>query len=248
MTLDGVRFVFHNVPGSEAPAELTFYLPEKKALCARRSADAHHAQPLHAARRQGARRAALVDYIDEALQRFGDAEVLFASHHWPVWGNARIVDFMRQAARRVPLHPRPDHAHGQRRHEADADRRAIKLPKSLASEFSTPATITARCATTRKRGLPVLLRLVRRQSGQPRSAAAARRRRSATSSCMGGVDKAVAAAQAAFDKRRIRWTAELLNQVVFAQPDSKAGESAARAHLRSARLRRRVRRPGATSI
>ena len=31
IVLDGVRFVFHNVPGAEAPAELTFSIPEKKA-------------------------------------------------------------------------------------------------------------------------------------------------------------------------------------------------------------------------
>ena len=30
LTLDGVRFVFHNVPGAEAPAELTFSIPDKK--------------------------------------------------------------------------------------------------------------------------------------------------------------------------------------------------------------------------
>ena len=33
LMLDGVRFVFHNVPGAEAPAELTFSIPEKKAYC-----------------------------------------------------------------------------------------------------------------------------------------------------------------------------------------------------------------------
>jgi alkyl sulfatase BDS1-like metallo-beta-lactamase superfamily hydrolase len=32
MTIDGVEFVFQNAPGSEAPAELTFYLPGKKAF------------------------------------------------------------------------------------------------------------------------------------------------------------------------------------------------------------------------
>jgi alkyl sulfatase BDS1-like metallo-beta-lactamase superfamily hydrolase len=32
ITLDGLRFVFHDVPGSEAPAEFTFYLPELQAF------------------------------------------------------------------------------------------------------------------------------------------------------------------------------------------------------------------------
>jgi alkyl sulfatase BDS1-like metallo-beta-lactamase superfamily hydrolase len=35
-------------------------------------------------------------YIAQALYRFGlDAEVMFASHHWPRWGNTRIQDVLR---------------------------------------------------------------------------------------------------------------------------------------------------------
>ncbi len=35
-------------------------------------------------------------YINEALYRFGvHADVMFASHHWPRWGNARIQEVLR---------------------------------------------------------------------------------------------------------------------------------------------------------
>ena len=35
-------------------------------------------------------------YIGEALYRFGlEAEVMFASHHWPRWGNQRIQEVLR---------------------------------------------------------------------------------------------------------------------------------------------------------
>ena len=35
-------------------------------------------------------------YIAEALYRFGlEAEVMFASHHWPRWGNDRIQEVLR---------------------------------------------------------------------------------------------------------------------------------------------------------
>src|SRR5207342_2932299 len=35
-------------------------------------------------------------YIGEALHRFGvEAEVMFASHHWPRWGNERIQEVLR---------------------------------------------------------------------------------------------------------------------------------------------------------
>ena len=41
---------------------------------------------------------------------------------------------------------------------------------------------------------------------------------------IGGADKAVAAAQAAFDKGEYRWAAELLNQAVFGAPDHKGAK------------------------
>ena len=35
-------------------------------------------------------------YIGESLYRFGlEAEVMFASHHWPRWGNARVQEVLR---------------------------------------------------------------------------------------------------------------------------------------------------------
>ncbi len=54
LTIDGVEFIFQNAPGSEAPAELTFYLPHVKAFCGAEVTSRNHAQPLHPARRPGA--------------------------------------------------------------------------------------------------------------------------------------------------------------------------------------------------
>ena len=46
---------------------------------------------------------------------------------------------------------------------------------------------------------------------------------------LGGADKAVAAAQAAYDKGDFRWAAELLNHAVFGAPDNKADDLKGRA-------------------
>src|SRR5262249_85403 len=35
-------------------------------------------------------------FIDEAIGLFPDAEVVFASHHWPVWGRERVVDYLKK--------------------------------------------------------------------------------------------------------------------------------------------------------
>jgi alkyl sulfatase BDS1-like metallo-beta-lactamase superfamily hydrolase len=94
LVLDGVRFVFQYTPESEAPAEMTFYLPEKKAFCSAEivTHTMHNLYTLRGAKVRDALRWS--GYIDEALVRFGDAEVMFASHSWPIWGNTRIADYL----------------------------------------------------------------------------------------------------------------------------------------------------------
>ena len=95
--VDGVRMIFQNTPNTEAPREMNTYIPDMKALWMAENVIAVAAQHLHAARRAGARPAATGRNTSaEALHRFGlEAEVMFASHHWPRWGNERIQEVLR---------------------------------------------------------------------------------------------------------------------------------------------------------
>ncbi|NUS23926.1 MAG: MBL fold metallo-hydrolase [Streptomyces sp.] len=93
--LDGVRFVFQMTPGTEAPAEMNFFLPERRALCMAENSchTLHNLLTLRGAQVRDAR--VWSRYINEAIELFTDgAEVVFASHHWPVWGRERIVAFL----------------------------------------------------------------------------------------------------------------------------------------------------------
>jgi alkyl sulfatase BDS1-like metallo-beta-lactamase superfamily hydrolase len=64
---------------------------------------------------------------------------------------------------------------------------------------------------------------------------------------LGGPDKAVAAAQAAYDKGDFRWAAELLNHAVFGAPDNNAAkELLARTYDQMGYMPQR-RPPGATA-
>jgi alkyl sulfatase BDS1-like metallo-beta-lactamase superfamily hydrolase len=95
--VDGVRIVFQLAPGTEAPAEMNLYFPDQRALCAAE----HATHNLHSPRTLGG---AVVSnprawgrYLAETIELFGaEADVMFASHHWPTWGRPQIAAFLTQ--------------------------------------------------------------------------------------------------------------------------------------------------------
>ena len=95
-TIDGVRMVFQNTPGTEAPAEMNVYFPQWKALFAAENvvATIHNIYTLRGALVRDALEWSR--QINRALHLFGEkAEVMFTAHNWPRWGNARIQEVMR---------------------------------------------------------------------------------------------------------------------------------------------------------
>src|SRR5208283_4778357 len=93
--VDGVRMIFQNTPNTEAPREMNTYFPDMKALWMAENviASLHNIYTLRGAQVRDP--LAWSKYIADALYRFGrEAEVMFASHHWPRWGNARIQEVL----------------------------------------------------------------------------------------------------------------------------------------------------------
>ena len=220
MTIDGVRFVFQNAPGSEAPAELAFYLPDMKAYCGAEIMvpTLHNLYSLRGAKVRDSLRWS--GYIDDALVRFGDVEVFFASHLWPMWGNANISNFMKQQRDAYKfIHDQTVRMinKGMKPNEIAEE---IKFPLSLEQNFAVHGyygTLKHDARAVYQHyigwfdGNPANLDLLPRVDAAKRYVA-----------LMGGADKAVEAAQSAYDKGEYRWVAELLNHVVFAQADHKA--------------------------
>lgn len=96
-TLDGVRLVFQLTPGTEAPAEMNFCLPGRRALCMAENAthNLHNLLTLRGAQVRDAR--IWSRYLNEAIAMFGrQSDVAFSSHHWPTWGTAEIVGYLAQ--------------------------------------------------------------------------------------------------------------------------------------------------------
>ncbi len=97
--VDGVTFEFQMTPGTEAPAEMNTWLPEKKALWLAENCTGtlHNLYTLRGAQVRDGN--AWANYIMEALARYGDeAQVVFQSHNWPHWGNDVIRAYMEDTA------------------------------------------------------------------------------------------------------------------------------------------------------
>lgn len=91
--IDGVEIVFQLAPETEAPAEMHMFYPALRALNLAENAthNLHNVYPIRGAQVRDAN--AWAKYLNEAMERFArHADVVFAQHHWPVWGGARVLD------------------------------------------------------------------------------------------------------------------------------------------------------------
>ena len=219
LTLDGINFVFHNVPGAEAPSELTFSIPDKKAYAGAEilAQTMHNLLSVRGAKARDAQRWG--GYLEQALAQSADAEVYFGQHNWPVWGKPRIAEFITKQ-RDVYKYTHDQTVRlinaGYTPYEI-ADK--IKLPKSLESYFGARGYY----GDLRHNVKAVYQFYLGAYDGNPANLNRLPPQESARHyvELMGGADKAIAAAQASFDKGDYRWTAELLNHVVFADSKNK---------------------------
>ncbi len=96
LTVDGVTMEFQLTPNTEAPSEMNTWFPEFKAFWAAENITGtiHNIYTLRGTPVRDA--LAWSKYINRALYLYGqDAEVMFASHSWPRWGNERVQEVMR---------------------------------------------------------------------------------------------------------------------------------------------------------
>ncbi|MBQ7808676.1 alkyl sulfatase dimerization domain-containing protein [Rhodococcus qingshengii] len=96
--IDGVRVTFMLAPGTEAPSEMLFYLPDFKALGSAEDVThtMHNLYTLRGAKTRDAK--AWSHYVRLAMELFPDVEIIFAQHHWPTWGNDKILKLMSDQA------------------------------------------------------------------------------------------------------------------------------------------------------
>lgn len=216
LEIDGIEFVFQNAPGSEAPAELTFYLPHVKAFNGAEvtSHNLHNVYTLRGAKVRDALRWS--HYIGESIELFGEAEVYLASHHWPIWGNEPIIRFLKEQRDTYKyIHDQTVRLFNQGLTPGEIAER-IELPDSLRQSFYNRGYY----GTVRHNSRAVYQGYLGWYDGNPANLdplppveAGIRYVES-----MGGTEAVLEKAKEAFDAADYRWVAQLLNHLVFAEP------------------------------
>ena len=221
--IDGVEFIFQNAAGSEAPAELTFYLPELKAFCGAEvvSRNMHNLYTLRGAKVRDARKWS--HYINEAIELFPDTEVYFGSHHWPLWGNEQIIDFLKKQRDMYQyIHDQTLRlaASGHTPREI-AD--LLEMPEALRTSFSNRGYY----GTLKHNAKAVYQKYFGWYDGNPANLDPLPPQMSAERyvRMMGGSDAIMEDARTDFANGEYRWVAELLNHLVFAEPGNNAAKA-----------------------
>ncbi|TNC81363.1 MAG: alkyl/aryl-sulfatase [Oleiphilus sp.] len=233
LNIDGVPFEFQYVPGSEAPAEMTFYLPDHKAFCGAEmlSRNMHNLYTLRGAKVRDAK--LWSDYIEQAKVMFKESEIYFGSHHWPMWGKDNIQDFLTQQSDTYKyIHDQSVRLfnNGLTPNEIAEE---LSLPQSLNTAFHNQGyygTVKHNAKAVYQAYLGWYTANPAKLDPLPETQAAQR-----YMEMMGGIETVLTKAQAAFDNtanesieagtETYRWLAELLNHAVFAEPDHKQAKA-----------------------
>lgn len=217
MTVDGVDFVFQYTPDTEAPAEMNFYLPQFRALCMAENVS-HNMHNLYTPRGALVRDAkAWAHYLDEAIDLFaGKTDVLFISHHWPTWGQDKVLDLLKgQRDLYKYLHDQTLRLanHGYTGTEIAE---VLTLPDSLGKKWynrSYYGTLSHNVKAIYQRYLGWFDGNPANLNSLPPVEASVR-----YVEFMGGARAVLAKARESFNKGEYRWVAQVVNHVVYADP------------------------------
>jgi alkyl sulfatase BDS1-like metallo-beta-lactamase superfamily hydrolase len=222
--IDGLEIVFQLAPETEAPAEMHMFYPALGVLNMAENACPllHNFIPLRGAVARDPR--IWSRYVADAIALYGPrTEVLIGQHHWPTWGRAAVLDRL-EAQRDLYKHIHDQTLRYMNRGWRPAEiAEAIDLPPGLAERWS----VRGYYGTVSHNVKAVYQRYLSWYDGNPCNlhplppAPAARK----FVEYMGGADAVIARARTDFAKGEFRWVAQVMKEVVFAEP----GNIAARA-------------------
>jgi len=221
--IDGITIEFQNTPGTEAPAEMNAWFPDQNVFWAAENitATVHNIYTLRGALVRDALQWS--KQINEALYRYGrQADVLISSHNWPRWGNDRVQEVMR----------------AQRDAYANLNNQVLNLANQgvtineIHNEYQVPPSLQRHWNVRQYHGSEfhnsraVLNRYLGYWDGNPATLAPLSPDESAPLyvEMMGGADAILERAQQLYDQGQYRLAMEILNKLVYAEPDNADGK------------------------
>ncbi|WP_328867152.1 alkyl/aryl-sulfatase [Streptomyces sp. NBC_00304] len=221
LVLDGVRLVFQLTPDTEAPSEMNFHLPEHRVLLIAENVNhsLHNVLTLRGAQVRDAH--AWASYITESIQLFQETDVLIGSHNWPTWGGEQVMRMLtEQRDAYAYLHDQTVRLMNRGLTGTEIAEEIQCFPGELGRAWSTRGYYGSISHNVKA----VYQRYMGWYDGNPAHlwqhppVAQAERYVKA----IGGADATVESAREAFDGGDLRWAVELLNHVLFAEPEHTA--------------------------
>ncbi|MET0985428.1 MAG: alkyl sulfatase dimerization domain-containing protein, partial [Steroidobacteraceae bacterium] len=222
--IDGVRIEFQMVPETEAPSEMNLFLPDARTLYISEIATCtmHNVQTPRGALVRDTNRWA--GYITEMIELYGErTDALATGHCWPRFGNQEIKQYLAlQRDNYKFIHDQTLRLlnTGQTPTEIAEN---LQRPPALANEWSNRGYY----GTVRHNAKGVYQRYIGWWSGIPAEfdmyPQAEQGRRYVAA--MGGADKVISLAQKAQEDGDYRWSAQLLNHVVFSDASNGSARS-----------------------
>lgn len=216
-TLDGVQMVFQNTPDTEAPVEMNTWFPQWKALWAAENVTGtiHNIYTLRGAAVRNPLNWS--KEINVALYRFGrEAEVMFASHSWPRWGNARIQEVLRaQRDAYANLNNQVLH-YANQGVTINQIQNVYQVPKSLRDQWAARSYH----GDVQNNARAVINRYLGHYDGNPANLIPLSPEDSAPLyvEMMGGSAKIIARGRQLYAQGKYLLASEILNKLVFAEP------------------------------
>ena len=217
VNVDGLTFEFLWAPGTEAPTEMHWYIPQLKAISTAENAT-HTLHNTYSLRGAAIRNPlSWSKFLNQTLQLWGDdVEMLFGMHHWPVWGNAQVkthLKLQRDLYRYINDQTLRLLNSG---HTMVEIAEMFELPKSLAHHWSNRGYYGSVNHDVKATyvlylgwfdGNPGTLHALPPVEASQKYV-----------EYMGGADTILARARSDYAEGNYRWVAEAVNHVVFADP------------------------------
>jgi alkyl sulfatase BDS1-like metallo-beta-lactamase superfamily hydrolase len=219
--VDGVALEFQIVSGSEAPAEFNVFIaPEKTFLAAEiATCTMHNILTPRGAKVRDAR--AWAHYLDEAATRYAPkSDTVISSHCWPIFGRAEGTKWL-EAQRDNYRYLYDQTVRRMNRGETMAEiAEAVTLPSDLGQEWSTHGyygTYSHNAKAIYQFYLGWYDAVPANLHPHPPTERAAK-----LVDALGGGERVLALARTAMAGGDYRWSSDLLQNLVFAEPDNTA--------------------------